>query len=173
MTDQPCLVLGATGGQGGAVVTALLDRQAPVRALVREPDSAGATRLAERGVPTAVGSLDDADSLAAAMDGVGGVFALTTPFEAGPEAERSQGQAIIAAARQAGVGHLVLSSVASATSHTGVPHFDSKAVVETELAASGLNHTILAPTYFFDNALGGASRLRNDGVLELPLPAHQ
>jgi len=31
-------------------------------------------------------------------------------------------------------------------------------------------YTILGPTYFVDNALGGADRIR-DGMLELPLRA--
>jgi hypothetical protein len=68
------------------------------------------------------------------------------------------------------VPHLVFSSVAGATQHSGVPHFDSKAVIETELTGSDGAHTILGPTYFFDNALGGQRRIRA-GVLDLPLPA--
>jgi hypothetical protein len=50
-----------------------------------------------------------------------------------------------------------------------VPHFDSKAIIEKDLAASGLPYTITAPTYFFDNALGGADRIAA-GILDLPLP---
>jgi uncharacterized protein YbjT (DUF2867 family) len=169
MAEQPFLVLGATGGQGGAVTTTLLARGTGVRALVRSSETSGAARLSERGVETVTGSLDDADSLTAAMTGTAGVFAVTTPFEAGPEAEVTQGQAIITAATRAGVGHLVFSSVAGADQHTGVGHFDSKARVEADLAAAGVPYTILGPTYFFDNALGGADRIRA-GVLDLPLP---
>lgn len=44
------------------------------------------------------------------------------------------------------VPHLVFREVAGADQHTGVPHFDSKAVIETELAASGVLYTITAPT---------------------------
>jgi hypothetical protein len=108
--------------------------------------------------------------LADAMRGVVGVFALTTPFEAGVDAEVAQGRGIVSAAGRTRVPHLVFRSVAGATQHTGVPHFNSKAIVETELAASGVPHTVLGPAYFFDNALHGAARLR-DGVLDLPLPA--
>jgi uncharacterized protein YbjT (DUF2867 family) len=166
---DPLLVLGATGGQGGAVLAALLARGARLRALVREPAKGSARRLADRGVEVLAGSLDDEESLADAMDGVAGVFALTTPFEAGVEAEVAQGRAIVAAARRSHVAHLVFSSVAGADQASGVPHFDSKAVIETELAAADLPYTILAPTYFFDNALGGTQRLRS-GILDLPLP---
>jgi uncharacterized protein YbjT (DUF2867 family) len=104
------------------------------------------------------------------MKGTGAAFALTTPFESGPEAELAQGEAIVAAAEAASLPFLVFSSVAGATAHTGVPHFESKAVVERRLAASEIPHTIVAPTYFYDNVLGGYQELLN-GVLDLPLPA--
>jgi uncharacterized protein YbjT (DUF2867 family) len=103
------------------------------------------------------------------MQGTCAAFALTTPFESGPAAEVTQGDAIIAAALRARLPYLVFSSVAGATARTGVPHFESKAQVEQALAASGLAHTIVAPTYFYDNALGGYEDLLA-GVLELPLP---
>ncbi|MDH6677387.1 uncharacterized protein YbjT (DUF2867 family) [Rhodococcus sp. LBL1] len=170
MADRPILVLAATGGQGRAVSAALLERGALLRALVRNPTSAGARALAEKGAEVVTGSLDDEDSLAAAMHDVAAVFAMTTPFESGVDAEIAQGRTIIAAAGRAQVPHLVFSSVASADRDSGVPHFESKAVIEAELKSSGLPHTILGPTYFFDNALGGADRIRSEGVLDLPLP---
>ena len=169
MADLPILVLGATGGQGGAVADALLARGARLRAMVRRPGEPKASRLVQRGVEVLTGSLDDRTALGAAMRGVDAVFALTTPFEAGVDAEIAQGRAILAAAADARVPHLVFSSVAGAKQHTGVPHFDSKAIIEDGLAASGLSYTITAPTYFFDNALGGIDRIQA-GILDLPLP---
>lgn len=115
-------------------------------------------------------NLDDPRSLTAAFADAAGVFALTTPFERGPEEEVAQGTSILEAASAAGVGHLVFSSVASADRHTGVPHFESKLVVEQALATSGISHTIVGPTYFYDNLLGGIDQIR-DGVLDLALPA--
>ncbi|MGW5382456.1 NmrA/HSCARG family protein [Nocardia sp. NPDC003963] len=170
MANPSFLVLGATGGQGGAVVDALLSRGVAVRAMVRDSGSPRAQRLGQRGVELGDGSLEDRAALAAAMANVAGVFAVTTPFEAGVDAEIRQGRAIIGAAGDAGVAHLVFSSVASADQHTAIPHFMSKAVIEQELTASGLPATVVAPTYFFDNALGGRQALL-EGVLDLPLPA--
>ena len=161
--------MGATGGQGGAVTDALLANGVRVRAMVRRPTEPKARRLAERGVEVVAGSLDDRSALGVAMRDVLGVFALTTPFEAGVNAEVTQGRAIMAAAVEAQVPHLVFSSVAGANQHTGVPHFDSKAIIEAELASTGLSYTITAPTYFFDNALGGMARIQA-GILDLPLP---
>jgi uncharacterized protein YbjT (DUF2867 family) len=169
MTERPTLVLGATGGQGGAVADALLQRGARVRAMVRRPDQPSARRLVDLGVEVVAGSLDDRAALSAAMRGVGAAFALTTPFEAGVDAEVTQGHTILAAAVDSQIPHLVFSSVASADQHSGVPHFNSKAVIEKELTSTGLPYTITAPTYFFDNALGGEDQI-NAGILELPLP---
>src|SRR5258705_11821646 len=169
--ESPILVLGATGGQGGAVTAALLARQSRVRAMVRRPGEPSVQRLTECGVEVMVGSLDDRAALGAAMEGAAAVFALTTPFEAGGDAEVAQGRAIVAAAGDARVPHLVFSSVAGADQHTGVPHFDSKAIIEKDLAASGLPYTVTAPTYFFDNALGGEGADRvTAGIIDLPLP---
>ncbi|OBF27801.1 NmrA family transcriptional regulator [Mycobacterium sp. ACS1612] len=169
MTEEPVLVLGATGGQGGAVTAALIERGARVRAMVRRPEGPSARRLLDVGVEVVAGSLDDSAALNAAMRGVAAVFALTTPFEAGVDAEVAQGRTILAAAVDSQIPHMVFSSVASADQHSGVPHFDSKAIIENELIATGLPYTVTAPTYFFDNALGGLDQL-SAGILELPLP---
>lgn len=164
------LVLGATGGQGGAVVDALRAHNVAIRALVRRPDSDRARALAAGGVEVVPGDLDDRSALRAAMDGAAAAFAVTTPFEAGADAEEEQGRAIITAAVDARLPHLVFSSVAGADAGTGVPHFESKGVIEAELRASGLHHSVVAPTYFFDNALGGGDDLLA-GVLRLPIAA--
>nr|WP_275404076.1 NmrA/HSCARG family protein [Pseudonocardia acidicola] len=164
--------MGATGGQGGAVLNAVLADGMSARAVVRDPGSASARRIGGRGVQVVAGAFDDREALAAAMHGVAGVFALTTPFESGPDAEVAQGRAILAAAREARVGHLVFASVAAADQGTGVPHFESEAIIERELAAGAIPYTIIAPTYFFDNALAGGQQIRA-GVLPLPLPPHR
>ena len=163
-------VLGATGAQGGAVVRALLKRGASVRGITRRTDSPSARRLTDAGVQVVAADLDDESAVARAFTGVEGVYALTTPFEDGPEAEVAQGNSLIAAAMAAKVPHLVFSSVADADQHTGIPHFESKAAVEDSLAGSGLSHTIVGPSYFYDNMLGGLDDIRA-GVLALPLPA--
>jgi nucleoside-diphosphate-sugar epimerase len=62
------LVTGATGFIGGQVVPAFLGRGDDVRALVRDP--ARAQDLSERGVELVTGDVENADSLAAAVEGV-------------------------------------------------------------------------------------------------------
>jgi uncharacterized protein YbjT (DUF2867 family) len=162
------VVLGATGGQGGAVVDALLESGRAVRAVVRSASSGRARALGDRGVELAEADISDADGLAGALRSSAGVFAMTTPFEDGEEAELAQGRAIVAAAWNAEVPHLVFSSVASADRHTGIPHFETKAATERLLAESGVPYTIVGPTYFYDNILGGIDDVRA-GRLDLAI----
>jgi uncharacterized protein YbjT (DUF2867 family) len=63
----PVLILGATGGQGGAVAAALLRAGRQVRALVRDPASARARQLSGAGARLVVGEFTDGDALVAGM----------------------------------------------------------------------------------------------------------
>lgn len=162
-------VLGATGGQGGAVARALLEAGHGVRAVVRDPGSGRAKALAVAGAEVVPGDLFDAASLAEAFRGTTAAFAVTTPFQDGLDAEVAQGAAIVRAAADAALPHLVLASVASADQDTGVPHFETKARTEKLLTDSGLPATVVAPTYFYDNALGAMDEVAA-GLLTMPLP---
>lgn len=165
------LVTGATGQQGGAVTQALLKNGHRVRGLTRNADSSSAQNLAAQGVEIAVGDFTDPDSLLRAADGVDAIFAMTTPFEQGVEAETAQGLVLTDTARKTGVGHLVYSSVASADKQTGIPHFDSKYTVEEAIAASGVPYTIIAPVFFMDNLLQPwMSGTLNEGKLSMAMP---
>jgi len=164
MTDQPILITGATGTQGGAVLRGLLELGiGPLAALVRDPASPRAAALASLGVELRVGDLADVDSLVAAFTGCAAVYAVTTPFADGPEAEVGQGLDIIAAAERAALPWLLLASVAAAD-RADVPHFVSKAHIEAALAKSDLAWTIVAPSFFYENVSAP------DGVLSLALP---
>ncbi len=145
------LIMGATGNQGGAVARHLLPKGHRIRTFTRNVDSAKAKQLKEKGVEVVKGDFTDPASLAQAMQGMDTVFAMTTPFEAGVEAETRQGIALADAAKQAGVGHFVFSSVASANKDTNIPHFDSKYKVEEHLVKLGMPYSISAPVYFMDN----------------------
>ena len=173
MSEQKLvLVTGATGSQGRSVVDALLEKGYKVRGLTRDADSSTAKKLRQRGVEVVAGDFNDQASLARAADGVDAIFAMATPFENGIEAETAQGIAITNAAREAGVGHLVYSSVANADQATGIPHFESKYEVEKHLASSGVPYTIIAPVYFMENlATPWSLPALRVGKISLALPA--
>ncbi len=165
------LVTGATGQQGGATARALLARGHDVRVLTRRPKSDKALALAEAGATVYQGNYGDATTLLKALKGCDGLFAVTTPFEAGTLAEIQQGMVLADAALERGVRHVIYTSVASADQDTGVPHFDSKYTVEKYLKANDVPHTVIAPVYFMENVffpdvLGGI----RSGVLATPMP---
>jgi len=166
------LVIGTTGNIGGAVADALLAKNQTVRTITRNPGSERAKRLSEAGVEVLQGDLDDLQSIDEAMVGMDAIFAVTTPFELGPEGEVKHGFALVDAAKKAGVGHFIYSSVGGADRATGIPHFESKSKVEQYLAASGLHYTISAPVFVIENYLGPwyLTDLRR-GALKLALPA--
>jgi uncharacterized protein YbjT (DUF2867 family) len=154
------LVTGATGKQGGAVARRLLKGGHTVRAFTRKADSPAAKELSRAGAEIATGSLDERASLDRAIKGVDAVFAMSTPFEAGMEAETLQGVTVADAANAAGV-HLVYTSVGSADKNTGIPHFESKALVEKHIAKIGVASTTIAPVYFMENAIAfGRAQLK-------------
>jgi uncharacterized protein YbjT (DUF2867 family) len=167
-------VFGATGQQGGAVVDALLDRRARVRALVRNPESGRAQALAARGVELAAIRIDNPASLVDALATVE-AFSFMTP-EANSleevEAEIRVGTALVDAAVAARVPHVVFNSVFGADRETGVPHHDSKHWIEEHLEKSGLRATMVRPTAFMEGFASVMAPSLEHGkiVLRLPLP---
>lgn len=169
------LVTGATGKQGGALSHLLLKRGHRVHAFVRSPESAKAQELKRLGAELVVGDFEDPDGLEQAMRGVDAVFAVATPFqEGGLEAEVRHGRHLIDAAKLARVKHFLYSSVAGADLPTGVPHFETKTLLEEQLRGSGLPYTIVAPVFLMENFLGPdyAQRL-HEGQLALALTPHR
>jgi len=148
------LVTGATGQQGGAVARELLAAGHSVRAMTRKPDGDAAQALAALGAEVVAGDLDDTASLAAALDGVWGVFAVQNSWEAGIEGEEEQGKRIAQLAKDAGVQHFVYTSVGGADRKTGIPHFDNKFRVEEKVRSLGFpSYTVLRPVFFMENFL--------------------
>lgn len=151
LEDEIFLVTGATGTQGGAVARELLNRGHVVRGLTRNTQSDNAKAMSQIGVQMIQGDFDDASSLAAAMDGVYGVFAVTDFWEHGYDKEIQHGKQLIDAALAADVEHFVFTSVASAEASTGIPHFESKWQIEVYLRESGIGFSIVRPVEFMDN----------------------
>jgi len=164
------LVAGATGRQGGAVARLLLDRGHHVRALTRRPSCRAAASLHVLGADVYEGDLDSMSSVKHAAEGADAFFLMATPFEEGVQAEVRQAHNAAKAAKDAGVEHIVYSSVAGADQSTGNPHFESKRKVETYIRGMGPSYTIVAPVFFMENLLDPTFRqgLRA-GKLWMPL----
>ena len=148
------LITGATGNIGRGVVEQLHEEGHAVRALVRDPSRAEALPA---GIDIAVGDLDDAPSVDAALRGVDGVFLL----HAG--AGTIQTEIMIDAAQAAGVRRVVLlSSIGTRLRPLPTPG-ETLAAREDLLRASGLDVTYLRPNQLMSNALWWADGIRDEG----------
>lgn len=146
------LVTGPTGNIGRPLVEQLYKEGHDVRALVRDPSRA---ETLPDGIDIAVGNLDDADSVAAALRGVESVFLLHVG------AGTTQTQIMIEAARHVGVNRIVLlSSVGARLLPLAGLIPESLAAREELLRASGLAVTYLRPTSLMSNALWWVDGIR-------------
>jgi uncharacterized protein YbjT (DUF2867 family) len=151
--DKVVLITGATGKQGGATLRHLAKVGGfKLRAMTRKPDGDAAKALAALGAEVVAGDLDDAASLARAVKGAWGVFAVQNTWEAGVEKEEEQGKRLAKVAKDNGVQHYVYTSVGSADENTGIPHFENKFHVEQTIKQLGFpSHVILRPVFFMEN----------------------
>jgi uncharacterized protein YbjT (DUF2867 family) len=196
MTDKKLIaVVGATGSQGGGLVKAILDDGTfAVRALTRNAESTGAQALAAAGAEIVEADLDDEASLRKAFDGAHGAYIVTnywverTPAE---EAARTRGQMeydqaenAARAAKDAGVAHVIWSTLEDTRRHFGetdrvpsidggykVPHFDAKGEANELFTKYGVPTTNLQTTFYFEAMLQGQGPARDgSGKLTLTLP---
>ena len=145
-------VTGATGNQGGAVARHLLSNGHSVIALVRDPGAAKAKELQDRGAIIIKGDLNDPASYKNHLKNVAGDFAVFS-FATGTTNEIKQGIALADWAKEYHVPHFIYSSVIGSDAHTGIPHWESKFVIEQHIKNTGLTHTILRPSSFYENFL--------------------
>jgi uncharacterized protein YbjT (DUF2867 family) len=163
-------VIGATGRQGGAVVRALqAGGQFKVRALSRTPGKH--RRLADEVVEA---DLDRPETLKPAFEGAHGVFLVTNFWEPGTD-EVKQASAAVRAAKEAGVKHLVWSTLPNVEAISGgkfdVPHFTGKAKIDGLVEESGFgNHTFVIAPFFYQNLTGAMPPQKADGSLGWALP---
>jgi uncharacterized protein YbjT (DUF2867 family) len=160
------LVTGARGNIGGRVASRLHAAGSEVRATARDLGTVAVPDGVET-VALDLTAAGGADGFADALKGVDTVFLYATRGSAAP---------FLAAARAAGVGHVVfLSSPASyeAAEHRG-PIGRIHRAAEQKLAESGLDYTILYPSWLATNARRDwGAAIRSGQPVELAHPAAQ
>lgn len=137
------LITSANGNQGKRLIPKLLASGHQVRACVRT--EASAAQLRALGVQQVlVGNIVDPVFIAQAMKGIKSVYHIGPTLH---QDERAMGFAMIDAAKAAGVGHFVFSSVLHAIASDLIQH-EIKRDIEEYLLASGLDYTILQPANY-------------------------
>ncbi|MEU3936992.1 NAD(P)H-binding protein [Streptomyces sp. NPDC029044] len=150
------LVTGATGHIGSALLRELQACGAgPVRAFTRDASRAAFPEEVE----AVEGDFAEVETLRPALDGVRALFLLS---RTGPDAD------ILAAARQAGVEHVVLVSSITVQTHPHLGPAGENLAVERLLKDSGMAWTILRPTQFASNALMWAGTIRDRAAVRAP-----
>mgnify|MGYP001193090737 CR=1 FL=1 len=191
MADKKIIaVVGATGAQGGGLVRAILadpSGEFTPRALTRRVDSEKARELAALGAEVVAADVDDEASLAAAFAGAYGVYCVTFFWDHfSPERERAQAANMAKAARQAGVQHVVWSTLEDTRrwvpldddrmptlmGHYKVPHFDAKGEANQVFTDLGVPTTFLNTSFYWDNFIyfGMGPKKGADGVLAITMP---
>ena len=188
-TSPAITVFGATGVQGGGLARAILAdprRQFRVRAVTRKPDSPAARALAAAGADVVVADLDDAESVRKAMQGAYGAYCVTNFWEHfSPEKEFAQADRMAQAAADAGVKHVVWSTledtrefVAPGTTMPvlmgkyNVPHFDAKGEANRAFTDRRVPTTLLYTSFYWDNLIhfGMQPKRGANGRLQFVLP---
>jgi NAD(P)H dehydrogenase (quinone) len=150
------LVTGATGSIGRYVVGHLTNRGSNFKALVRDR-----VRGEALGCPYAVADFNVPETLGPAFAGAERVL-LNGAVD---EAMVRQQQAVVDAAKVAGVKHIVRVSAAGASAKSDRQINVWHAKIDAHLEASGVAWCLLRPTYFMQNIFGSAPSIRSEGKL--------
>ena len=153
------LITGATGHVGSEVLRQTIEAEAPVRALVRDPEKA--KEIQDSGVEIVEGDFANPASLDSAFEGVERLFLLSGAV---PDQVDLESNAIDAAVR-AGVHHVVKQSIYGAEIGSSAPYRDSHGQIEEKLQSSGLGFTFLRPTFFMQSI---PSLIAPDGNIYAP-----
>jgi uncharacterized protein YbjT (DUF2867 family) len=159
--EKPLIaIVGATSKQGRSVATTLLQSQRfRVRALTRKKDSPAARSLEALGaeivtVPLELGHQND---LIAALKGADGAFMMTPPIAPPATIETPLGRQLADAAVEAGVGHIVFSTLENVDKISKgakyAPHFTDKAHVADYIRGLPVSHSFIMPAFFYTNLL--------------------
>ncbi len=156
------LVTGATGNTGRAIVDALVERGAPVRAMVRTEADRGKLRA---GVDVVVADFDKTAAVAAALDGAERAYLVTPSAE---QAEEQQ-KRFASLAAKAGIRHLVVLSQLGSEEHSPVRFLRYHAAVEQHVRDLGIGYTFLRPNLYFQGLLTFAGSISTEGKFFAPI----
>ena len=158
----PILVTGATGNTGRAIVDALVERGAPVRAMVRSEADRGRLPPEVNGV---VADFDNSPAIEAALDGADRAYLVTPSSE---QAEEQQKRFAELAAK-AGTRHLVVLSQLGAREPSPVRFLRYHGAVEQHVRDLGIGYTFLRPNLYFQGLLTFAGSISAEGTFFAPI----
>ena len=190
MAKKVIAVTGATGAQGGGLVRAILadaNSDFAVRAITRDTGSQAARALADAGADIVAGDLDDPKSIRAAFEGAYGAYCVTFYWaHFSPEKELQHARNMAEAAKDAGVDHVIWSTLEDTRNFVPlsssqlptlmekykVPHFDAKGEANRFFSGANVPTTFLLTSFYWDNFIyfGAGPQRDENGTLTLAMP---
>ncbi len=184
------VVVGATGAQGSGLVRAIVSDQGggfAARALTRKVNSEKAKELAKLGAEVVAADVDDVESLKKAFTGAYGAFCVTFFWEHfSPEQEFAQAKAMATAAKDAGIQHVIWSTLEDTRQWVPlsdsrmptlmgkykVPHLDAKGEANRVFTELGVPTTFLLTSFYWENMIyfGMGPKKGPDGKLAITFP---
>lgn len=190
MAKKIITIFGATGAQGGGLARAILsDAQSEfgVRVATRDVESEKAKALESMGAELISADVDDAASVAKALDGAYGAYFVTFYWaHFSPEKEKVHAKTFAQAAKNAGLKHVIWSTLEDTRkwvplqddrmptlmNHYKVPHFDAKGESDQYFRDLNVPTTFLLASFYWENFIyfGSGPKKGTDGKLYLTLP---
>jgi uncharacterized protein YbjT (DUF2867 family) len=190
MLPKIITVFGATGAQGGGVARAILSdksKEFTVRAVTRDVNSDKAKELAQLGAEVVAANIDDRESLTRALAGAYGAYFVTFYWaHFSPEKELEEAKKMAEAAKEAGLQHVIWSTLEDTRKWVPVdddrmptlmekykvPHFDAKGEADKFFTELGVPTTFLRASFYWDNFIhfGSGPKRGDDGILYVTLP---
>lgn len=152
--NDTLFVTGASGQLGRAVIQHLLATEGVVPGRIRAGtrDPAKLADLAARGVRVVALDFEQPESMAEAFAGIGRLLLISTDALDRPGRRLAQHLAAVEAARAAGVGHVLYTSMPNPADSL-LPFAPDHLGTETALQASGLRWSILRNAWYQENLL--------------------
>lgn len=157
------LVTGATGKTGGAVAKELATHNIVFRVIVRNVEKAAG--LKDLGAEIALGDMSDAAAVSEALEGIDKAVLIMSNGENQLAIEKQFTDCAVAA----GVKHLVKLSSMESEPGTAKPIPAMHVASENHIRASGINWTMVRPTFFTQNFLAAARTIKASDEITLAL----
>jgi uncharacterized protein YbjT (DUF2867 family) len=169
-------ITGVLGKQGLSAANSLLESgRYRVRGITRRVNSPEAVNLASKGVelisiPLDLGHYEDYVSAFRNSDGV---FLMTPQIAPPATHEYELGKELADAAVEAGVGHLIFSSLENIDKISGgklfAPHFTDKARIEEYIRTLPITSSFIYMAFFYTNLIEFYTPYLKDGTLVFPI----
>lgn len=152
MSGEPTLLVTGASGQLGRRATEILLEAKAGKIIAGTRDPSKATDLAAKGAEVRKSDFDD-PALADAFRGVDRLLLISTDALDTPGKRLQQHKAAVAAAKQAGVKHIVYTSMPKPEPGSPIPFAPDHYGTEQALEQSGLGWTVLRNSWYQENLL--------------------